>query len=72
MKVQDNRLSRQGIWRWVFLQSSVNGAPYHGDQLPRHNWNWPKDTYLRRRLEYLRQFRMQNRRKLLWHLRLIY
>jgi hypothetical protein len=37
-------------WQLVFLQSKVNGALYRGEQLPRLRWDWPKDTYLQRRL----------------------
>ena len=37
-------------WQFVFLQSKVNGAPYNGEALARHNWDWPKGTYLQRRL----------------------
>lgn len=43
------------FWQLVFLQSSVNGAPYHGEELPRHNWEWPRHTYLQRRLRYLKE-----------------
>ena len=37
-------------WQSIFLQSKVNGASYNGEALARHNWNWPKGTYLQRRL----------------------
>ena len=37
-------------WQWVFLQSKANGASYNGEALPGQVWNWPKDTYLQRRL----------------------
>jgi hypothetical protein len=43
------------FWQLVFLQSKVNGVPYHGEELPGHNWEWPKDTYLQRRLRYLKE-----------------
>jgi hypothetical protein len=43
----------QSIWRRIFIRSVVNGAMYRGDQLPRRYWDWPKDTYLQRRLKYL-------------------
>jgi hypothetical protein len=38
------------FWQRVFLQSKVNGAFYQGEQLPGVRWEWPKDTYLQRRL----------------------
>jgi hypothetical protein len=50
-----NCFRRQGIWRRIFLRSPANGAMYQGDQLPRRYWDWPKDTYLQRRLKYLEQ-----------------
>ena len=37
-------------WLQVFNNSKVNGAPYRGDYLPAHSWEWPTDTYLQRRL----------------------
>ncbi len=43
------------FWQLVFSQSKTNGAPYHGEELPRHKWEWPKDTYLQRRLRYLKE-----------------
>lgn len=43
------------FWQLVFLQSKVNGAPYQGAQLPLYSWEWPKNTYLQRRLRYLRE-----------------
>ena len=33
------------------MQSKVNGAVYNGEELPGRNWEWPKDTYLQRRLQ---------------------
>jgi hypothetical protein len=50
-----NCLRCLGIWRRIFLRSAVNDATYHGDQLPRHYWEWPGDTYVHRRLDYLKQ-----------------
>src|SRR5438067_9729480 len=34
----------------VFSQSKANGADYYGEELPGYTWNWPKNTYLQRRL----------------------
>jgi hypothetical protein len=39
----------------AFLQSRVNGAPYHGEELPQHKWNWPQGTYLQQRLKLLQE-----------------
>jgi hypothetical protein len=44
-----------GIWRRIFLRSTVTGATHVGDQVPSRYWKWPKDTYLQRRLEYLKR-----------------
>src|SRR5262245_21171424 len=49
-----NYFRRPGIWRCIFLRSVVNGAAYDPERLERSNWDWPKDTYLRRRLKYLK------------------
>jgi len=54
MRQQVVSLEKPSFWQQVFLQSKVNGAPYHGEKLPGHSWNWPKNTYLQRRLRYLR------------------
>ena len=51
MKTIEKTLERPSFWQLVFSQSKVNGAPYSGEQLPGRNWNWPKDTYLQRRLQ---------------------
>ena len=40
-------------WQRIFLQSKVNGAPYE-EQEWHVRWPWPEDTYLKRRLNYLR------------------
>jgi hypothetical protein len=50
MKKIDNGLDMQSFWQLVFSQSKVNGAPYSGEQLTSRIWDWPKDTYLQRRL----------------------
>jgi hypothetical protein len=39
------------FWQLVFSQSKVNGALYSGEELPGYKWEWPKDTYLQRRLK---------------------
>jgi hypothetical protein len=50
MKPTDSDQDRPSYWQLVFLQSKVNGAAYTGEELPGRNWDWPKDTYLQRRL----------------------
>jgi hypothetical protein len=50
MKAIDVNLHKPSYWQLVFLQSKVNGAAYNGEGLPRRNWDWPKNTYLQRRL----------------------
>jgi hypothetical protein len=48
-------MSNGTFWQLVFTQSKVNGAAYLGDRLPSHSWDWPKDTFLQRRLSELRK-----------------
>lgn len=50
MKTFQSESDQQSFWQLVFSQSKVNGAPYHGELLPGRLWDWPKDTYLQRRL----------------------
>jgi hypothetical protein len=50
MKTFQSESDKQSFWQLVFSQSKVNGAPYHGELLPGRLWDWPKDTYLQRRL----------------------
>jgi hypothetical protein len=47
--------TQRSFWQRVFLQSKVNGAPYLGEELPGHRWNWPKGTFLQRRLTHARR-----------------
>jgi hypothetical protein len=46
----DKDFERASFWQIVFSQSRVNGAPYSGEQLPSSNWQWPRDTFLQRKL----------------------
>jgi hypothetical protein len=41
------------LWQGIFLKSKVNGAPYEEQQVE-SKWPWPANTYLQRRLKYLR------------------
>jgi hypothetical protein len=54
MKSQEHETQKPSFWQLVFLHSKVNGAPYEGENLVGHSWNWPKDTYLQRRLREIR------------------
>jgi hypothetical protein len=54
MKEQVISMEKPSFWQTIFLQSKVNGAPYRGELLTGQNWSWPKNTYLQRRLRYLR------------------
>ncbi len=50
MKPIETEAHKPTFWQLVFSQSRANGAPYRGEQLPGHNWNWPTNTFLQRRL----------------------
>jgi len=54
MKSKQNSRNEMSYWQLIFSQSKVNGASYNDDELPVHNWDWPTDTYLRRR-RYLKE-----------------
>jgi len=56
VKATENEMDKPSYWQLVFLQSKVNGAPYNGEELPGRHWDWPKDTYLQRRLRQHRFF----------------
>ena len=51
MEQPNSDLGKPSYWQLVFLQSKVNGARYNGEELPGRTWDWPKDTYLQRRLQ---------------------
>lgn len=50
MESIDVNLYKPSYWQVIFLQSKVNGATYNGEALPPRSWDWPKNTYLQRRL----------------------
>jgi hypothetical protein len=56
MKADETELEKPSFWQLVFAQSKVNGAHYIGDHLPGSNWDWPKDTFLQRRLRQVRWY----------------
>lgn len=51
MNTTQSMQGRPSYWQLVFMQSKVNGAAYTGEELPGRNWEWPKNTYLQRRLQ---------------------
>jgi hypothetical protein len=57
MKTLVTSIEKPTFWQQIFLQSKVNGAPYYGELLPGQDWNWPKDSYLKRRLKHVRSYR---------------
>jgi hypothetical protein len=61
MKNVENALDTQSFWQLVFSQSKVNGASYSGEQLTSRIWDWPKDTYLQRRLRESKSYPTGNR-----------
>jgi hypothetical protein len=56
MKTNEMELEKPSFWQLVFTQSKVNGARYIGEQLPGSNWDWPKDTFLQRRLRQVKWY----------------
>jgi hypothetical protein len=50
-------MSSSNYWQLVFNQSRVNGAEYFGDRLPCNSWDWPKNTFLQKRLNELKKQR---------------
>jgi hypothetical protein len=42
-------------WQLIFMQSKVNNGAYNGDRLFAQNWDWPKETWLQKRLRDLRK-----------------
>jgi hypothetical protein len=54
MQETEPQLKKPSYWQLIFLQSKVNGAPYKGEVLPGQSWDWPKDTYFRRRLNLIK------------------
>lgn len=49
----NNRASelKYSFWQFVFLQSRANGGFYKIDNLPQAYWQWPKQTWLQKRLQ---------------------
>jgi hypothetical protein len=55
MKTKSYELRTFTAWQRIFLQSIVNGAPYEEQQFET-KWPWPENTYLQRRLQYVRLY----------------
>jgi len=51
-------------WEWIFRQSKVNDGGYDGERLTVQNWDWPRDTWLQKRLRYLRRGNGRHSREL--------
>ena len=64
MNQANSELGKPSFWQLVFSQSKVNGAPYFGDNLPGRTWEWPKDTYLQRRLQQSKWFQPNGNNKM--------
>jgi hypothetical protein len=64
MNQTNSELGKSSFWQLVFSQSKVNGAPYYGDNLPGRTWEWPKDTYLQRRLQQSKWFQPSGNSKM--------
>lgn len=64
MRATEIETAKPSYWQLIFLQSKVNGAAYSGEELPGRNWDWPKDTYLQRRLQRSRYFQLAEGSKL--------
>lgn len=54
-RMRGAEVSITGLWQLIFKQSKVNNGAYYGDQLPAQNWHWPRETWLQKRLRYLRR-----------------
>jgi hypothetical protein len=63
MKAIESTTANPTYWQLIFLQSKVNGASYKGEALARHTWDWPKETYLQRRLHRIKLLESVERSK---------
>jgi hypothetical protein len=64
MRTTEAEMAKPSYWQLIFLQSKVNGASYGGEALPGRNWDWPKDTYLQRRLHQARYLQISDASRL--------
>lgn len=64
MNQTHSELGKPSFWQLVFLQSKLNGARYTGEELPARTWEWPKDTYLQRRLQRARWYQSPDNSRL--------
>jgi len=42
-------------WESIFMQSPVNNSYYNEDTLQEQKWEWPKRTWFRTRLDFVRK-----------------
>ena len=54
MKPQLEIDGERSVWKQIFLESKVNGAPYRGEMLTRNYIPWPKSTWLKERTKRVR------------------
>ena len=64
MKPSETELQKPSFWQLVFSQSKVNGAAYIGEELPGRTWEWPRDTYIQRRLRRVRFYQASEKTQL--------
>ena len=50
-KITDDEVKLSN-WQFIFLQSRANGCFYDVEDLPRVNWQWPKNTWFQDRLNH--------------------
>jgi hypothetical protein len=48
-------------WQKIFIMSTVNGADNCQDMLPRNGWEYPRETWLQKRLEELKEERKEDK-----------
>jgi hypothetical protein len=53
--VQEDQGEKLSHWQLIFVQSTVNGCPPRGEDLPHRKWEWPKNTWLQERRNHLRE-----------------
>jgi hypothetical protein len=54
-KNEEISLATMSYWQKVFAQSKANGARYEEEEYPNRVWEWPKDTYLQKKLQRVEQ-----------------
>lgn len=49
------RRRRESAWQVIFYESKLYGGEYRGESLPTQAWEWPKTSWLKSRMELLRE-----------------